>query len=198
MSRIFSSKNKSSATVRYFRYRAFLIFLFSSIIKIYRQIRDTIKILLGLARPSRSTSAISLIRSIRFKQVAPLPVRSCYDQEIEQAMSKSGHHHSIFQEVFSMNAVDSDVSKGKSTVAILRPMGKVVQMPKNIPHDMVSLERLARIRFWHLARTPESSWRQPVDTTNPLHRSCMSAESLFALSIRLSFIAIAPAAKSGR
>lgn len=45
-----------------------------------------------------------------------------------------------------MNAVDSDVSKGKSTVAIRRSMGKVVQMPKDIPHDMVSL---ARIRFWH-------------------------------------------------
>lgn len=57
-------------------------------------------------------------------------------------MSKSGRHYSIFQEVFSMNAVGIDVSKGKSTVAILRTMGEIVQT-KDIPHDMVSFERLA-------------------------------------------------------
>ena len=42
-----------------------------------------------------------------------------------------------------MNAVGIDVSKGKSTVAILRPMGEVVQTPIDVPHDAVSLERLA-------------------------------------------------------
>lgn len=42
-----------------------------------------------------------------------------------------------------MNAVGIDVSKGKSTVAILRPMGEVVQTPINVSHDAVSLERLA-------------------------------------------------------
>lgn len=41
-----------------------------------------------------------------------------------------------------MNAVGIDVSKGKSTVAILRPMGEVVQTPQDVPHDSVSLERL--------------------------------------------------------
>ena len=42
-----------------------------------------------------------------------------------------------------MNAVGIDVSKGKSTVAILRPMGEVVQTPIDINHDVVSLEKLA-------------------------------------------------------
>lgn len=42
-----------------------------------------------------------------------------------------------------MNAVGIDVSKGKSTVAILRPMGEVVQTPIDIAHDTVSLEKLA-------------------------------------------------------
>ena len=42
-----------------------------------------------------------------------------------------------------MNAVGIDVSKGESTVAILRPMGEVVQTPVDVPHDAVSLERLA-------------------------------------------------------
>ena len=42
-----------------------------------------------------------------------------------------------------MNAVGIDVSKGRSTVAILRPMGEVVQMPEDVMHDAISLERLA-------------------------------------------------------
>ena len=42
-----------------------------------------------------------------------------------------------------MNAVGIDVSKGRSTVAILRPLGEVIQTPKDIYHDSVSLEHLA-------------------------------------------------------
>ncbi len=42
-----------------------------------------------------------------------------------------------------MNAVGIDVSKGRSTVAILRPMGEVIQTPVDVMHDAVSLERLA-------------------------------------------------------
>ena len=42
-----------------------------------------------------------------------------------------------------MNAVGIDVSKGRSTVAILRPMGEVVQPPEDVAHDAISLERLA-------------------------------------------------------
>ena len=42
-----------------------------------------------------------------------------------------------------MNAVGIDVSKGRSTVAILRPFGEVVQVPVDVMHDAVSLENLA-------------------------------------------------------
>ena len=42
-----------------------------------------------------------------------------------------------------MNAVGIDVSKGKSTVAILRPLGEVVKLPFDVVHDIGSLERLA-------------------------------------------------------
>lgn len=42
-----------------------------------------------------------------------------------------------------MNAVGIDVSKGKSTVAILRPMGEIVQIPTDVTHDEASLEKLA-------------------------------------------------------
>ena len=42
-----------------------------------------------------------------------------------------------------MNAVGIDVSKGRSMVAILRPMGEVVQTPIGVIHNAVSLEHLA-------------------------------------------------------
>ena len=42
-----------------------------------------------------------------------------------------------------MNAVGIDVSKGKSMVAALRPMGEVAIVPREIPHTEVDLEHLA-------------------------------------------------------
>ena len=42
-----------------------------------------------------------------------------------------------------MNSVGIDVSKGKSTVAILRPLGEVVQKPREVVHSTIELERLA-------------------------------------------------------
>ena len=42
-----------------------------------------------------------------------------------------------------MNAVDIDVSKGKSTVAILRPYGEVVASPFDIAHTGSDLKLLA-------------------------------------------------------
>ena len=42
-----------------------------------------------------------------------------------------------------MNAVGIDVSKGKSMMAALRPMGEVALKPREYTHDEVGLERLA-------------------------------------------------------
>ena len=42
-----------------------------------------------------------------------------------------------------MNAVGIDVSKGRSTVAILRPMGEVVMSPEDIIHEASGLDGLA-------------------------------------------------------
>ena len=42
-----------------------------------------------------------------------------------------------------MNAVGIDVSKGRSTVAILRPMGEVVMTPEDIVHDVSGIGHLA-------------------------------------------------------
>ena len=42
-----------------------------------------------------------------------------------------------------MNAVGIDVSKGKSMVAALRPMGEIALLPKEYPHSEVGLEQMA-------------------------------------------------------
>lgn len=42
-----------------------------------------------------------------------------------------------------MNAVGIDVSKGKSMVAALRPMGEIALPPKEYPHSEVGLEQMA-------------------------------------------------------
>ena len=44
-----------------------------------------------------------------------------------------------------MNAVGIDVSKGKSTVAILRPFGEVVAAPYDVSHTDSELDRLAKV-----------------------------------------------------
>ena len=57
-----------------------------------------------------------------------------------------------------MNAVGIDVSKGKSTVAILRPFGEVVRLPFDVTHDYGSLERLAdHLPGWGIPR-PHGSY----------------------------------------
>lgn len=44
-----------------------------------------------------------------------------------------------------MNAVGIDVSKGKSMVAALRPMGEVALAPREIPHTTLGLENLGNL-----------------------------------------------------
>ena len=42
-----------------------------------------------------------------------------------------------------MNAVGIDVSKGKSTVAIMRPFGEVIAEPFEVSHTDTELRKLA-------------------------------------------------------
>ena len=42
-----------------------------------------------------------------------------------------------------MNAVGIDVSKGKSMVAALRPMGEVALLPQEFLHTEIGLEQMA-------------------------------------------------------
>lgn len=62
-----------------------------------------------------------------------------------------------------MNAVGIDVSKGKSMVAALRPMGEVALLPQEFLHTEVGLEQMA-YAIIALGKIPVSSWRPPDAT----------------------------------
>ena len=51
----------------------------------------------------------------------------------------------------AINSVGIDVSKGKSMVAILRPMGEVVMLPKEYPHTFQ--HKLREFHQLHLVGT---------------------------------------------
>ncbi len=65
------------------------------------------------------------------------------------------------------NAVGIDVSKGKSTVAVLQPGGTVIRKPFDrlpyFPEPALNL-----LSIWpHLDGEPRSLWNVPADTMNP-------------------------------
>ena len=60
-----------------------------------------------------------------------------------------------------MNAVGIDVSKGKSTVAVLRPFGEVIFSPFNVSHNPKELSELVT-----LLKTLDGDTRIVMDTGN--------------------------------
>ncbi len=65
-------------------------------------------------------------------------------QEMEPAMRKTGIHANTLLEVHRMyNAVGIDVSKAKSTVAVLQPGGTVLRKPFDVSHTSQSLHELS-------------------------------------------------------
>ena len=97
-----------------------------------------------------------------------------------------------------MNAVGIDVSKGKSMVAALRPMGEVALMPQEFLHTEVGLEQMAYAIIVHWGKIPASSWRPSGATTSRSRRHCMSTAFMSASSIRYSSsrVGAAPFARS--
>ena len=59
-----------------------------------------------------------------------------------------------------MNAVGIDVSKGKSMVAALRPMGEVALLPQKFLHTEVGLEQMA-YAIIALGKIHALSWKPP-------------------------------------
>ena len=64
-------------------------------------------------------------------------------QQMEPAMRNAGIHANTHLEVHRMyNAVGIDVSKGKSTVAVLQPGGTVIRNTFDVSHTSQSLHEL--------------------------------------------------------
>ena len=81
-----------------------------------------------------------------------------------------------------MNAVGIDVSKGRSTVAILRPMGEVVMTPEDVCHEVSGLDGLAD-RILSL----EGDTKVLMEATGRYHET-IASELLSAASSFLSSI----------
>ena len=65
-----------------------------------------------------------------------------------------------------MNSVGIDVSKGRSMVAALRPMGELVLRPTEYLHTEIGLERLA-YDIPLSEKIPAWLWKPQVAITNP-------------------------------
>ena len=76
----------------------------------------------------------------------------------------------FFRGVFMLNAVGIDVSKGKSTVAILRPAGEVVRKPFNVPHSVKNLSSLVSY-----VGSLEGETRVVMETTGHYHEPVLKA-----------------------
>ena len=69
-----------------------------------------------------------------------------------------------------LNAVGIDVSKGKSTVAVLRPAGEVVHKPFNVPHTHEGLASLVSY-----VRSLPGNTRVVMETTGHYHEPVLNA-----------------------
>lgn len=85
-----------------------------------------------------------------------------------------------------LNAVGIDVSKGKSTVAILRPAGEVVRKPFNVSHSVKELSELAAY-----VGSLDGQTRVVMETTGHYHEPVLKAfldAGLFVSAVNPSLI----------
>ena len=85
-----------------------------------------------------------------------------------------------------LNAVGIDVSKGKSTVAILRPAGEVVRKPFNVSHSVKELSELVTY-----VGSLDGQTRVVMETTGHYHEPVLKAfldAGLFVSAVNPSLI----------
>lgn len=83
-----------------------------------------------------------------------------------------------------MNAVGIDVSKGKSTVAVLRPGGEVVISPFDVSHNPKELSELVTLlKLWTAIR--RLLWSIQAITIFPL--LCFSVTTLYLFPLSILF-----------
>ena len=83
-----------------------------------------------------------------------------------------------------MNAVGIDVSKGKSMIAIMRPLGEVVATPFEVGHTAAELNELAK---FILKISGETRVVMEVFTSNPLPGHFTMLAFVFVLCMHNSF-----------
>ena len=85
-----------------------------------------------------------------------------------------------------LNAVGIDVSKGKSTVAVLRPGGEIVRKPFNVPHSAKGLSELVAY-----IQSLDGDTKAAMETTGHYHEPILRAlqdAGIFACAVNPSLI----------
>ena len=77
------------------------------------------------------------------------------------------------------NSIGIDISKGKSMIAVMRPLGEVVLPPFECAHTESELEKLASLLKTSRV-SPASSWSPQAITTCPSPVSSTTPGSMFA------------------
>lgn len=76
-----------------------------------------------------------------------------------------------------MNAVEIDVSEGKSMIAALRPMDEVALRPRECPHTAAGLERMA-LAILYLGEDTKAFIEATGGIMSRWRRLCTSAVSV--------------------
>ena len=87
----------------------------------------------------------------------------------------------ILEESVMLNAVGIDVSKGRSTVAVLQPGGVIVHKPFDVPHKSRDLHDLAQY-----LGSLEGDTRVVMESTECYHepiRNALSKAGLFVCTV---------------
>ena len=82
-----------------------------------------------------------------------------------------------------MNSVGIDISKGRSTIAVMRPFGEVVISPFEVPHTDSELSELAR-RLKSLDGETRVVMRPRETTTRRLQSCFTTLDYMFPLSMQ--------------
>ena len=82
------------------------------------------------------------------------------------------------------NAVGIDVSKGKSTIAVLQPGGVVIRKPFDVKHSSCELMTLLNTSV-HLKVKPKRSWSAQADTMSLSFKYYLMPVYLSLQSIRI-------------
>lgn len=137
----------------------------------------------GLIHPYKAPTATSFINSIRFTQVKPI-VRGVFVSlgRLGQQGVKWGFINNHTRR-FCMYAVGIDVSKGRSTMAVLQSVGKIMIKLRDCILSKEESRWQTKLLSWK--RIHVCSWRQLIGTTNWSRLFCMSWKSMCPLSTLL-------------